>query len=330
MTFLNIRLLSLLSCIICLIVGKNSFQTSELNILSGNAEDSIKDHRHGYYDIVRFQEKYIAVGTSGRIDCITLSGEKKFLDTTCRFDLNCAYANDRIFLAAGNKGNILSSLDGKIFSPESSGTKKDIHTITSRSGIFIAGADSGTILRSVDGIFWRNIQIKVRGNIVSLSANNSIFIGVSDAGEIIKSIDGMKWEIQDYNKEFSGYYPYSKFRKIVAGLNNIVIIGIHSDGSPSILYSVLGNVWTERPPIYQDEQGVFRDLNSTPNGIAYDTDRDQFIIACDNGELLTLPPCAQCNKWAKVSDNNFYANIYLENHLLIVGEEYFVLIQDVL
>ncbi|MBN1397258.1 MAG: hypothetical protein JXA06_04420, partial [Bacteroidetes bacterium] len=213
---INTRLLYFIG-LICFVIGNNSVSASELNLFSGVSDVSIYDSRKGYNDAVYFQEKYIAVGTDGRIDCITLSGEKIPLDTSCQNDLNCAYANDKILLIAGDQGKILFSSDGKKFFTAASGIKKDIHTIAYKGGVFIAGADSGTILNSMDGISWKNIQTKIRGNILSISTNNSFFIGVTESGEIIKSMDGMKWEIQDYNKEYAGYNPYSKFRKILAG-----------------------------------------------------------------------------------------------------------------
>jgi hypothetical protein len=314
---------------ICLIIGKDSIQRSESIVLSKSPDVSSQDRRKGYDDIVFFQGNYIAVGTGGRIDCITQSVEKTPLDTSCRFDLHCAYANDKIFLAAGDRGNILYSTDGKNFHTADSDTKTSINTITCKNGMFIAGADSGTILGSMDGISWSKIQTNIRGNILSLSSNESFFIGVTDAGEIIKSIDGKTWGIEDYNEKYAGYNASSMFRKILAGPNNIMIIGKHSDGSPSILFSTLGSVWTERPPIYQDEQGAVQGLSKTPNGITYDADRDQFVIACDDGELLALPPCAKCNKWAKISDVDFQSIIYHDNSFLIVGEEFSVLIQRI-
>jgi hypothetical protein len=316
-------------CMICLDAGGNVINTSGISAISDSPESRAKDHRVGYEDIVFFQGRYIAVGTGGRIDCVTLSGETIPLDTSCRYDLHCAYAGDEILIVAGEGGKILYSRDGENYYPAVSETDVNIRTIACKNGVFIAGADSGIILWSMDGLSWKKIRTNIRGTVVSLSANSSFFIGVTDAGEIIKSGDGKKWDVKEYNKEYAGYNPYTNFSRILASPNSILIIGMHVDGSPSILYSTLGNVWTEREPIYQDEQGVFRSLSSRPNGIAYDADRDQFAVACDNGEILILPPCAKCNKWAKISETNYEAIICRDHTFLIVGEEFSVLIQRV-
>ncbi len=289
------------------------------------AEPSIS--QKGYNDIVFFRGRYIAVGTGGRIDCISASGEKTPLDSSSRHDLRCAFSDGKMLIAAGDRGTILYSADGVKFHHAASGTEKNINSIAWKKGLFVAGADSGIILASKNGNAWDVASIAIKGNIVSLTANRSIFIGVSDSGEIIKSEDGVNWEIQDYNKEYAGYAPQSKFRKILAAQNGIVIIGTHDDKSPSIVTSVLGNVWAERTPIYEDDQGIVQSLTSQPNGIAYDPGRDQFILACDNGELLTLPPCSKCNKYAKISETDLRALVYNSNSVLIVGGGYSVFAQ---
>jgi hypothetical protein len=289
------------------------------------AGTSVSQNR--YNDIVLFNGRYIAVGTGGRIDCISTSGERLAIDSSCRYDLHCAFSNGRILIAAGEHGTILYSSDGRNFSRAESGTDKNIYGIACKNGLFIAGADSGMLLASKNGTTWDAIPVSIRGNIVSLSANLSFFIGVSDSGEIIKSENGMKWEIQDYNKEYAGYAMHSKFTKIAASQNSIVIIGTHDDDSPSIVISSLGNVWTEREPIYKDDRGTVQSLTAKPNGMTYDPDRDQFILACDNGELLTLPPCSKCNKYAKISETDLHALFYSENCLVIVGDGYSVFTQ---
>ncbi|RQV95388.1 hypothetical protein EH221_06220 [bacterium] len=280
----------------------------------------------GYTDIVSFGDTLIAVGSDGRIDRITQSGERLPIDHNNSFPLNCAFSNDKIVIAAGDHGTILYSSDGKNFYRAESGTDKNIHGVTFNNGLMIAGTDNGMILSSNDSQSWRHLQTNAKGNILSLASNPFFVIGITDAGEIIQSFDGIDWEIKDYNKEYAGYNPYSKFKKILATQNTIVIIGTHDDGSPSILSSTLGNVWAERFPIYHDD-GMICSLTSEPNGIAYDSGGDQFILACDQGELLSLPVCTKCNEYKKISENNLNAIIYLDDRLVIVGDEFSVFVQ---
>ncbi len=316
-----------IGCLILMLLADKSVRAVEHYSLFDTSYVSKSDGSKGYRDIVLFKDNFIAVGTDGRIDGISKSGEKISVDSSCTYNLHCAFSNEEILIAAGDHGTILYSSDGRSFYRAESGTDKNINGITFKNGLIIAGADNGTILTSKNGISWNIVPTKIKGNIVSLTANNSFFIGITDAGEIIKSYDGIHWEIKDYNKEYAGYNLHATFRKIMAAQNTLVIIGTHEDGSPAILFSSLGNVWSERSPVYQDAQGLFSSLNQRPNAITYDPERDQFIVACDHGELFSLPSCSKCDKNMKISEVNFRALIYFDNRLLIVGDEFLVFIQ---
>jgi len=328
MLFKTIKIMpKVIGCLILLSPADISVKAEERYSLFDTSYVSKSDNSKGYNDIVFFKDRFITVGTDGRIDCIYRSGERIPVNNSSIYKLNCAFSCGEILITAGDHGTILYSSDGKSFYRTESGTDKSINGITYKNGLIIAGADNGTILTSKNGISWNIVPAKIKGNIVSLTANNSFFIGISDAGEIIKSFDGIIWEIQDYNKEYTGYNKYSKFKKILAAQNSIIIIGTHYDGSPSILFSSLGHVWAERESIYQNNQGLISCLTTKPNGITYNPDRDEFILACDNGELFILPTCTKCNKYIKLSEDNLNAVIYADNYLLIVGDDFSVFIQ---
>ena len=301
--------------------------TAELDPLRETGAGSRPESGNGYRDIVLFRNKLVAVGAGGRIDGITQEGDRVRLDSSCPYTFRCAYASNEIVVAAGDNGSILYSFDGKKFYRTTSGTQKNIYAITSRNGVMIAGADSGIILFSKNGTTWTSSKTALKGNLISLTSNTSFFIGVSDSGEITKSYDGLHWEIQDYNKEYAGYTRRITLRKIYANQNSVIIVGVHDDGSPAVLFSSLGTVWAEREPVYQDAQGVYASLTQKPNAIAYDPDRDQYIVACDHGELFSLPSCSKCDKYLKISESDLQALVYYDNRLFIVGDGFSVFIQ---
>ena len=278
----------------------------------------------GYRDILFYHGKYIAVGTDGRIDYITNSGEKTAVLCPDRNNLNCITSNDREVVVAGDNGTILFSSDGNIFSLINSRTNSDINGITYKNGLFVAGADDGTILISRNGESWSIINTEAMGNIVSVTASESYYIGVTERGEILTSKDGFNWNIKNYNKEYAGYQKSCLFKEVIAANNRIVIIGMHDDNSPAVLISTLGNVWTERSLVYDDNQGIMKFLTNEPNSITYDSARDQFILACDKGEIFTLPSCSKCNESAIISDHDLYAIICTGNLLICVGQEFSV------
>ena len=325
---INRILLTVFCCQIPLLFpGKqNIIKANEFYPKSDTSSISAPKEPKGYRDIMLFKDMYIAVGTDGRIDNFSKLGEKKPVDNPNKSNLNCAFSNGEIILVAGDKGTMLYSTDGKNFYRAKSGTDENINGITSKNGLILAGADNGKIIISRNGKAWNVIHTNAKGNIMSLTATKSFFIGVTDAGEIIRSSDGTSWEIKNYNKEYLGYNEPARLKKIMATPNCIVIIGTHDDGSPAILFSTLGNVWAERIPIYHDEKGMISDLTKKPNGITYDPLMDEIVLACDSGELFSLPSCSKCNKYLKMSDINLNAIIYNDNCLVIVGDNYYFFI----
>jgi hypothetical protein len=327
MSFLLTKIVNfIMGGLMCLVSAGRPFFTSAEELHSGYyaQQKSDAESTKGYRDIIFYNEKFLAVGNDGRIDYINSSGERAQVANAYKNTLNCVISSDQIVVAAGDNGIILFSSDGQVFTKVESGTDKNINGMAFRNDLLIAGADKGTILISKNGKTWNSKHLGVRGNIVSVTANDSYFLGITDIGEIIRSNDGLNWEIKDYNKEYSGYNKACIFKKVLLTNNWIVIIGSHNDGLPAVLFSSLGNVWTERLLIYHDDQGIIRSLINKPNGITYDPAGDQFILACDNGEIFGLPACTKCNTSSILSSNNLNAIICTEDCLVSVGEGFSV------
>jgi hypothetical protein len=261
----------------------------------------------GYSDAAPYHDMFLAVGTGGRIDCFDKSGTRIRTFVSQQNNLNCAAVRDRLAFAGGDRGTVLWSADGEAFELANTGTTKNINGMAARKDLIIAGADKGVLLVSADGKSWSMIEPGVTGNIVSVAASESYFMAVTDEGEILKSDDGLAWEVTDYNEKYSGYYKPCVFSGILAEGNTIVICGRHYDGTPAVITSTLGNVWAERLLNYRDDHGVLRFLSNLPNSIAYDRERDQHILACDKGEIFSLPSCTKCNASAIVSGSDIYA-----------------------
>jgi hypothetical protein len=312
--------------LVCVIPAERSYFTSAEEIHPGYfaQQKSYAGSNKGYRDIIFYDDKFLAVGNDGEIDYINSSGGKSSVANACRNTLNFVISINQIVVAAGDDGTVLFSSDGKAFTKVESGTDKNINGIAYKNELLIAGADKGTILASKNGKTWNSKHLEVRGNIVSVTANDSFFFGITDSGEIIRSNDGLNWEITDYNKEYSGYNKSCEFKKVLATKNRIVIIGRHDDGSPAVLFSSLGNVWTERSLSYNDDHGMIRFLTNEPNDITYDPVRDQFILACDNGEIFSLPSCTKCNASVTISNNDLHAIICRDDLLLSAGEKFFI------
>lgn len=278
----------------------------------------------GYRDAVAYMGQFLAVGTGGRIDLIDASGSRILTFGEHRGDLNCAAIWEQLVVVAGDGGSVLILEDGKVFEEVETGTDKDINGIAVREDMIVAGADGGILLVTVNGKSWNTIKPGVRGNIVSVAASELIFIAVTDEGEIIKSDNGLNWQVTDYNREYSGFYKPCIFHEVLATGSSLVICGKHHDGSPAVITSTMGNVWTERLLNYRDDHGNICFLSNCPNSVTFDKPRDQYILACDRGEIFSLPSCTKCNASAIISGNNLDAIACLDDMLFCGGEGFSV------
>jgi hypothetical protein len=277
----------------------------------------------GYNSVTGYNDMFLAAGSEGRIDWISFSGKITRTESFAGEEFNCIISDNKNIIVAGEKGVIRISVDGKSFGKVESGTVRDINSVIIFNSTIIGGADGGIIILGNQGGSFNALDLNLKGNIVSLSARSSDCYGVTDAGEIIHSVDGIHWDIFDYNRVYSGYYKPCSFTGVLVTQNRIAVAGRQDDDSPVVAFSNQGNVWTERILSYTNDQGSREFLTEIPNSIIYDEAGDQFILGCDNGTLILLPPCSQCNKVSKVSDTDLRGLSLIGSKMLVVGDDYF-------
>ncbi|HLN20538.1 MAG TPA: hypothetical protein VK213_05575 [Bacteroidales bacterium] len=295
---------------------------SAISLMSGMQAGVPADS--GYRDIVVAGGKILAAGTNGRLDYYEAAPSAASFSIPYKSDISSVISVDRMILAAGARGYFIISEDGRNFKVSNTGTAYNINGITMFKNVLVAGADNGTILVSTDGISFGHIQPGVRGNILSVDSNDSFCIGVTDAGEIIKSEDGFTWRVTDFNKEYKGYYQQCTFSKVILTEDRIAVAGSHADNSPALFFSTSGSVWNERALNYEDERGDFRMMESQINDIAYDADKNVFLLACDDGFLMIIPSCSKCNELMKVTEKDIRAICLSEGKIVIAGQDFFI------
>ncbi len=278
----------------------------------------------GYTSITRFNEGFVATGSDGRIDIISITGKVTKSQTYPGESFTGVISDNKIIIAAGEKGILRISNDGEGFRKIETVSKRNINSVTIFNGSIIAGADNGTIVSGDPGGILKESKLNLKGNIVSVSSRITDCYGVTDAGEIIHSRDGANWDVIDFNKVYAGYYKSCSFNKVLVTENRIAVAGIQSDGSPVIMFSTQGGVWTERPLYYTDDDGIKMFLSESPNDIIYDEVSDLFFIACDDGKLMELPSCSQCNKLSSLQVEDIEGISIFENTMMIVGKNYFI------
>jgi hypothetical protein len=281
-------------------------------------------NQNGFKAVTRYGDGFIAAGTEGRIDMISASGTITKSEKISGEKFNSILSDGLMVIAAGDKGTIFISSEQGAFRRINSNTDANINSLAIFRGKIIGGSDHGEIISGDFIGSFKRTKLDLRGNIVSISSRESDLFGVTDEGEIIHTIDGIKWTITDFNKVYSGYYKTCFFTKILVTENRIAIIGKHYDGSPVLMLSTQGNVWTERTLIYTDDQGFKNILDDLPNDIIYNDSEDMFYIVCIKGKVMQLPSCNQCNKVIDISSEDLIGISFNENTLMIVGEKFLI------
>lgn len=278
----------------------------------------------GYRALIPYKDGFLAAGTGGRIDRLSLSGELIQSETLTGVNFNCLCTDGERIIAGGDNGMLLISEDKGIFRKVDSGTNSNIHSLVFCNGKIIAAADHGEIIMEESPDLFRKIKPGVKGNLVSVSARSSACFGVTDEGEIIHSLNGKDWDVLDFNRVYSGYYKPCRFTRILATEKRIAVAGYRENGSAVLMFSNQGNVWTERLLNFTDDQGIPDYLFSVPNDILYDEKEDQYFLACNDGKLLKLPSCSHCNRLTVVTVDDLEGISSNENTLMIVGANFLI------
>jgi predicted phage tail component-like protein len=100
------------------------------------------------------------------------------------------------YIACGDNGAVVSSIDGVSWTPKISGTTTELISITfSREIGFVAIGESIT-LNSVDGDNWKSKQVENEYlRKVEFDPDSTTFLAVGDDGLVLESYDGEEWRV---------------------------------------------------------------------------------------------------------------------------------------
>lgn len=276
----------------------------------------------GYRALINHDEGYVAVGSGGRIDWISASGNILKSINLGNANFNALLRFEDGVVVAGDSGSLYASTVGTEFQKLESGTSSPIYSLVYFNGKILAGSTGGLLLAIDDKGQFQKHQLAVEGNFVSLSARTSECFGVTEKGEIVRSTDGVNWTVFDFNAYYSGFYKPCQFTCVLALENQLAVAGKDVDGSPVLMLSSQGLVWTERALTYTDNNGGVSNLVGIPNFIYPDTTEDQLILACSKGQIMYIPGCSHCNKLLTISTEDLKSISKNGNYWLIVGDDF--------
>lgn len=276
----------------------------------------------GYKDIVAFEDEFIAVGSSGRFDRLNKKGQLLEENTLSAEDLNAALVYGEEVLTAGNKGTLLRiNRDGEATEIET-GTNQNLLSLALFKENILACGENGTLLISSDVNRWQMVSLPVSETIVSISANSKKCYAVTQKGKTLSSSDGFSWNVFDYNQEYSGFSQSCNFISILATENGLAILGLQANKSPVLLLSQEGKVWTERRFQYKNEKGIWINSTMLPHAIAFDADKDQFVVTGSGGEVVCFPSCSKCTSSYILSDKDFWGVVSKNGRNILVGDDF--------
>ncbi len=105
-----------------------------------------------------------------------------------------AYSPDlNLFAAVGNSGTILTSPDGDIWTPRSSGITSTLEKVVYGRARFVAVGSGGAIVTSFNGQTWNPGSSGTGAVLYGVACNNDLFVAVGAGGTILTSPDGISW-----------------------------------------------------------------------------------------------------------------------------------------
>jgi len=141
-----------------------------------------------------------------------------------------AYGN-KVYVAVGDWGTVLTSADGLDWSKQDSGTVERLHSIAYGNGLFVAvggqGLRPGVIFTSNNGTNWVSQGVNAPSPLNSVSFSEGLFIAEGLAFSILTSRDGTNWASQPAQC-FNGGIAYGNGRYVVAG-NYVLVKGNESE-----------------------------------------------------------------------------------------------------
>ncbi len=132
------------------------------------------------------------------------------------------------FVAVGDSGTILTSLDGYTWTAQTSGTSVSLFGVAGSGSQFVAvggdGFRNGIILTSPDGRTWTTQYTDTTSNLDSVVWSGSQFVVVGLGGTILTSPDGRTWTTQNSGTSISlGGVAWSGSQFVAVGLGGTIL-----------------------------------------------------------------------------------------------------------
>jgi hypothetical protein len=193
------------------------------------------------------------------------------------------------FVAAGDNGTVLTSLDGISWTLRSSGVTNSIYGLAYGSGKFVAVGSAGLIKTSSDGVTWvpQNPPIFNFTQLNAVTAADFGFVTVGNSGTILISSNGSNWIPRSLATSQNLIGTGVGFGKVFFGA---------AANAPALFWSTNGSDWsyvTNVPPASQPD--LFNGGFVTGDGVTVGVGSRGLFYRTEDGDA-----------WTRVSSPFFY------------------------
>ena len=178
------------------------------------------------------------------------------------------FINSFIFVAVGNGGNIIYSLDGNIWSKANSiPTTRNLNKIIWDSNRFVVVGNQGTVLTSVNGITgWERITTNITDDLYNIQYKYGFYVAINSLGELLFTFDLSHWvkRSTNQNNPISDFIYIEPTNTIIDG--RYVVVG----SGATIMYS--DPIYNRATAISSVNSGSISTISIVNAGFGYSKD----------------------------------------------------------
>lgn len=279
----------------------------------------------GYLSAAPFGAGFIACGTGGRVDAISMDGTVTALKSGTTETLRGVFTEGSNALVCGDNGTLLMSNDaGESFQQLNVKAAGDLNAAVVYQNAMYAAGDGGVIYRQKSG-GWEAMQMESTNEIISLIATNYCIAAITAETDVYVSTDGLEWEYMNFNEDYDGLYPRYVFTKAVGAGETFFILGYHEENRnlPLIMFTELGEVYLQKELMKVNDEPLSGKEDMYIHDISFNV--DQIVGVLNGGRVLAITDCAVCNEEMKLDDTDsaLWATAVQPEGVLVCGEDFY-------
>ena len=321
---LLLALAMLLSCAGCKWNPGKKDETEEPEEPVVEPVEPVDDGPVGYTAADVMEDGFIACGSGGRVDKISLEGEVTTLESGTTSRLNSVFTEDGNVLISGNNGTLLVSNDaGESFRKVNCGATGRLNGAVVFEDTMYAAGEGGVIFRQ-DAAGWKKLQMETDHEIISLVATNYCLAAITAETDVYYSEDGEEWEYMNFNEDYEGLYPSYVFTRAVGAGETFFVLGYQAENPelPLIMFTETTQVWMQKEMMKINDEPVTGEENIHIHDISFNV--DQIVGAIDDGRVLSITECSVCNEEMQLEEQkDLWATASHAQGVLVCGEDFF-------